>query len=96
MHVHGRYFELSDSQKEKMRITEQKFNQRKTVATDRKDPFLYFIYENTLPPEEAYRVIHPKTDLVTNNLKETKIKGYKRRFIFDAQDNYTPYEKEFL
>ncbi len=33
---------------------------------------------------------------MTNNLKETKVKGYKRRFIFDSYDNYTPYEKEFL
>ncbi len=79
-----------------MRIAEKKLIARKTVTTNRKDPFLYFIYENTLPPEEAYRVIHPKTDLVTNNLKETKLKGYKRRFIFDSYDNYTPYEKEFL
>ena len=96
MHVHGRYFELSDSQKETMRKAEQKFLSRKTVTTNRKDPFLYFVYQNTLPPEEAYRVIHPKTDLVTNNLKETKVKGYKRRYIFDGYDNYTPYEKEFL
>ena len=83
MHIHGRYFELSDSQKMKMRKAEQKFLSTKTVTTNRKDPFLYFIYENTLPPEEAYRVIHPKTYLVTNNLKETKEKGYKRRLIFD-------------
>lgn len=79
-----------------MRIAEKKYQKRKTVTTDRKDPFLYFIYENTLPPEEAYRVVHPKTELVTNNLLETKVKGYKRRFIFDGYDNYTPYEKEFL
>ena len=79
-----------------MRIVENKFLSKKTVTTNRQDPFLYFIYANTLPPEEAYRVIHPKTNLVTNNLKETKVKGYKRRFIFDSYDNYTPYEKEFL
>jgi len=34
--------------------------------------------------------------LVTKNLKETKGKGYGRRFIFDEPESWTPFEKEFI
>jgi hypothetical protein len=46
-----------------MEEIEKKFRNRKWPLTNPKDPFFYFVYKNTLPPEEAYRVIHPKKDL---------------------------------
>ena len=32
-------------------------------------------------------------DFVSNNLKELKKKGYRRRYIFSGWNNYTDFEK---
>ena len=79
-----------------MSIIEEKFKKINTIPNDPKNPFYYFIFKDTLPPEEAYRIIHPSSNLVTKNLNETKVKGYRRRFIFDAPETWTPFEKEFI
>ena len=79
-----------------MSIIEEKFKQIKLIPTDPQHPFYYLIFKDTLPPEEAYRIIHPSSNLVTKNLKEHKVKGYKRRFIFDAPESWTTFEKEFI
>lgn len=33
---------------------------------------------------------------VTHSVEETKVKGYKRRTIFDGWNNFTEFEKEWI
>ena len=62
MHVHGRYHELSDVQKEQMIILEKKYLKMNEFPNDRFHPFFYHVYSQTLPLEHHYRVV-PKGKL---------------------------------
>jgi hypothetical protein len=60
------------------------------------DPFYYHIYQDSLPPEAAYRILHPKKDQVTTDIAHMKVKGYKKRAIFKGYKNWTDVEKEWM
>lgn len=66
MHVHGRYHELSDVQREQMMILEKKYMKFKELPNDRLDPFYYHVYSHTLPLEHHYRVVPPEKNMMTH------------------------------
>jgi len=62
------------------------------MCHDPTHPMYYHVYKNTLPPEISYRIVPKKRELATHSLKEIKDKKYKRRYIFEGWNNYTPFE----
>ena len=59
-------------------------------------PFYYHVYADTIPVEYHYRLIPPDIKLVSKSAQEFRVKGYRRRFIYQGWNNYTEFEKESI
>ena len=106
MRLHGKYYQLSKSQRRQAKELEQKYMQMYTdnQSPDEKcggklHPYYYHVYESTLPPESAYRIKRAEIDRVSAaTVEEASSKEFKpnRRYIFRGYDNWTQLEKIWI
>ena len=75
---------------------EKTYMKRTKLPVNGSDPFYYHIFSTSLPPEQAYRIIHPKKDQKTLDIAHFKQKGYKKRAIYLGYSNWTELEKEWI
>jgi hypothetical protein len=94
--LHGNYYKLSESQRSQMKKFEEEVLANKQLSDDPRHPMYYIVYSNSLPHEQAYRMIDSRKDIkVPQNKKDTQSKKtYKRRYLYDGWNNWTDFEKE--
>jgi hypothetical protein len=58
---------------------DKKYKKRTKLPTSGMDPIFYHIFQDTLPPEQCYRMVPTLKDLVVDDPTVMKKKGYKKR-----------------
>ena len=58
MQIHGRFYELTKSQRKTMQEKEEHYKNMK-LPSDPRHPMFYHVYSDTLPTEKCYRTIPP-------------------------------------
>ena len=92
MMLQGRFYELSEEQQKQMLLLENKYFKRTKLPTSGKDPIWYHVFQNSLPLEQAYRVVPSWKDRKVSKPEELKVKGFKKRQFFSGWNNYTDAE----